>query len=130
MFSCVFVHACMFVCVCVYLSMCARESERARERERERGKERASVGVGVNRSYLEVEQDGSQPHGLADLHAVAEEGEAWGALVVGGQHFNIHRGDRAPGSGNNTITHLLPPTPHKPWAEILGREGFVSPPTS
>ena len=81
-------------------------------------------------SYLEVQQDGSQPHGLADLHAVAEEGEAWGALVVGRQHFNIHRGDRAPGSGNNTITHLLPPTPHKPWAQIPGRGGFVLPPTS
>ena len=120
----------MHVCLCVHAYICLCVSMRERERERERERACACGWVVVTGSYLEVQQDGSQPHGLADLHAVAEEGEAWGALVVGRQHFNIHRGDRAPGSGNNTITHLLPPTPHKPWAQIPGRGGFVLPPTS
>ena len=47
-------------------------------------------------SDLKVEQDGSYPHGLADLHVVGEEGEAWGALVVGGEDFDVYRGDGAP----------------------------------
>lgn len=39
--------------------------------------------VKVSTSHLQVEQNGSDPHGLADLQAVSEEGEAWWALVVG-----------------------------------------------
>lgn len=48
-------------------------------------------------SDLQVEQCSSSPHGLTDLQAVDELGEAWGALVVWGQHLNVHGGDGAPG---------------------------------
>lgn len=48
-------------------------------------------------SHLQVEQNCADPHGLADLQAVREEGEAWGALVVGRQDLDVHRGDGAPG---------------------------------
>lgn len=47
--------------------------------------------------HLQVEQNRADPHGLADLQAVREEGEAWGALVVGRQDLDVHRGDGAPG---------------------------------
>ena len=47
-------------------------------------------------SYLYVDRDGSYPHGLADRHVVGEEGEAWGALVVGGEYFDVYRSDSAP----------------------------------
>lgn len=52
------------------------------------------LGGGV--SDLQVEECGSAPHGLADLQAVEELGEARGTLVVRGQHFNVHGGDGAP----------------------------------
>jgi len=44
-------------------------------------------------SHLYVEQCGSSPHGLIDLQAVYELRETWRALVVGGQHFDIHCSD-------------------------------------
>lgn len=52
--------------------------------------------------HLQVEQNGADPHGLADLQAVREEGEAWGALVVGWQDLDIHRRDGAPGKKKTT----------------------------
>lgn len=50
----------------------------------------------VSMSHLQVEQNGSDPHGLADLQAVGEQREAWRALVVGWQHLNVHSGDGTP----------------------------------
>lgn len=47
-------------------------------------------------SHLQIEQDGSDPHSLADLQAVGEEGEARWALVIGWQNFNVDCGDGAP----------------------------------
>lgn len=47
-------------------------------------------------SHLQIEQDRSDPHGLADLQVVGEEGEARGALVIGWQNFNVDCGDGAP----------------------------------
>lgn len=46
--------------------------------------------------YLQIEQDCSDPHGLADLQAVGEEGEARWALVIGWQNLNVDSGDGAP----------------------------------
>lgn len=51
---------------------------------------------GFSVSDLQVEECGSTPHGLAYLQAVEELGEARRALVVRGQHFNVHSGDGAP----------------------------------
>lgn len=51
-------------------------------------------------AHLQVEESGSGPHGLADLQAVEKAGKAWGALVVGGEHLNVHGGDGAPGTGD------------------------------
>lgn len=47
-------------------------------------------------NHLQIEQDSSDPHGLADFQAVGEEGEAWGALVIGWQDLNVNCSDRAP----------------------------------
>lgn len=47
-------------------------------------------------SHLQIEQDSSDSHGLTDLQAVGEEGEAWGALVIGWQNLNVNCGDGAP----------------------------------
>lgn len=47
-------------------------------------------------SHLQIKQDRSDPHCLADLQAVGEEGEARGALVIGWQNFNVDCGDGAP----------------------------------
>lgn len=47
-------------------------------------------------SHLQIKQDRSDPHGLANLQAVGEEGEARGALVIGWQNFNVDCGDGAP----------------------------------
>ena len=51
-------------------------------------------------AHLQVEESGAGPHGLADLQAVEEAGKAWGALVVGWEHLNVHGGDGAPGRGD------------------------------
>lgn len=48
-------------------------------------------------SHLQIEQDRSDPHGLADLQAVGEEGEARRALVVGWQNLDVDGGNGAPG---------------------------------
>lgn len=53
-------------------------------------------------SHLQVEQNGSDPHRLADLQAVGEQREAWWALVVGWQHLNVHGGDGAPEEKEHT----------------------------
>lgn len=47
-------------------------------------------------SDLQIEQDRSDPHGLADLQAVGEEGEARRALVIGWQNLDVDGGDGAP----------------------------------
>lgn len=47
-------------------------------------------------SDLQIEQDRSDPHGLADLQAVGEEGEARRALVIGRQNLDVDGGDGAP----------------------------------
>lgn len=54
-------------------------------------------------SHLQVEQNSSDPHGLADLQAVGEQREAWWALVVGWQHLNVHGGDGAPDKKEHTF---------------------------
>lgn len=56
-------------------------------------------------SHLQIEQNSSYPHGLADFQAVGEEREAWGALVVGWQNLNVNCSDGAPGRRKNT--HLF-----------------------
>lgn len=53
-------------------------------------------------SHLQVEQNGSDPHGLADLQAVGKQREAWWALVVGWQNLDVHSGDGAPGVKKST----------------------------
>lgn len=52
----------------------------------------------INRkvSRLQIEQDRSDPRGLADLQAVGEEREARWALVIGWKNLNVDCGDRAP----------------------------------
>lgn len=47
-------------------------------------------------SHLQIEQDRSDPHGLADFQAVGEEGEARRALVIGWQNLDVDGGDGAP----------------------------------
>lgn len=56
-------------------------------------------------SHLQVEQNGSDPHGLADLQAVGEQREARRALVVGRQHLDVHGGDGAPAGGGKKKEH-------------------------
>lgn len=53
-------------------------------------------------THLQIEQNSSYPHGLADFKVVGEEREAWGALVVGRQNFNVHCSDGAPGRKKST----------------------------
>ncbi len=39
--------------------------------------------------YLQIQQYGSYPHGLADLQVVGLEGESWWTLIVGWQDFYV-----------------------------------------
>lgn len=55
-----------------------------------------------SQTHLQIEQNSSYPHGLADFQAVGEEREAWGALVVGRQNLNVHCSDGAPGRMKST----------------------------
>lgn len=48
-------------------------------------------------THLQIEQNSPNPHGLADFQVVGEQGETWGALVVGRQNLNVHCSDGAPG---------------------------------
>lgn len=57
------------------------------------------------RTHLHVEQDGSDPHGLAHFQVVGGQREAGGALVVGWQHLDVHGGDGAPGGGENKLAY-------------------------
>lgn len=61
--------------------------------------------IKVLTGHLQVEQNRSDPHGLADLQAVGEEGEAWWALVVWWQDLNVHSGDGAPDRKKSTRVH-------------------------
>lgn len=65
-------------------------------------------------SHLQVEQNRSDPHGLADLQAVGGQGEPRWALVVGWQNLNVHRGDGAPGKEESTQVQRERPCPSQP----------------
>lgn len=55
--------------------------------------------------YLHIEKNGSNPHCFTDLQVVGGEGEAWGALIVGGQNLNVDCCDGAPSKKKST-NHL------------------------
>lgn len=85
-------------------------------------------GVWVTRkvSHLQIEQDCSDPHGLADFQAVGEEREAWRALVIGWQNLNVDCSDGAPDSKEEwklvSWWHRFLRPPSEPWSsDITGR---------
>ena len=44
-------------------------------------------------AHLQINQNGSNPHSLADFQVVCGEREAWRALVVGRQNLNVNCSD-------------------------------------